>query len=708
MAAADALVDFRQSREDGEQRKPKSKDKGKRKEWEGKKFQPKGKPNNNKGKSIVTEKHPYRSNSGCFICNGPHRAKDCSKKEKLNAMSTAGVEQKNDDGDTQVRMNPLQVRLNALKSEATTELLFVPIEANSQRTSAMLDTGATHNFVAAHMVEKLGLKVGNCPNQLKAVNSEAQPVIGMAHAVSLRVGDWTGKVTFLVVPLDDFDIILGNAFFVLAKAVPMPFLGGLLIMDEEQPCFVKATKKDVGECSKKKGFISAMQLKDGLRRREVTYLAALREVKKRDAVEVPEKVAELLMEFRDVMPAELPKTLPPRRAVDHKIELMPGSIPPARAPYRMSPKELVELQNQLTELLEAGFVQPSKAPYGAPVLFQKKKDRALRMCIDYRALNKVTVKNKYPVPLIQDLFDRLCKAAYFSKLDLRSGYWQVRIAEGDEPKTTCVTRYGSFEFLVMPFGLTNAPATFCNLMNNVFHDYIDKFVVVYLDDIVVYSESFDDHLCHLRLVLSRLRENSLYVKEEKCDFARKDILFLGHRISLGKILMDDGKVKAIHDWPPPKTVSELRSFLGLANYYRKFIAAYAKKAAPLTDLLKKETKWCWSDQCKAAFEKLKLAVASEPVLHLPNFELPFEVHTDASDRVIGGVLVQEGHPVAYESRKLKEAEHRYSAHEKEMLAVIHCLLVWRVYLLGAQFVARTDNASNTYFHSQKKLSPKQA
>jgi hypothetical protein len=253
----------------------------------------------------------------------------------------------------------------------------------------------------------------------------------------------------------------------------------------------------------------------------------------------------------------------------------------------------------------------------------------------------------------------------------------VCIAEGDEPKTTCITRYGSFESMVMLFGLTNAPTTFCNLMNDVFREYIDEFVVVYLDVIVVCCEYFDDHLYHLRLVLSRLRENSLFVKNEKCDFALKDILFLGHKISSEKIL---------------------------ANYYRKFIATYAKKANPLIDLLKKEGSWCWSDQCKVAFKKLKLAVASELILHLPNFELPFEVHTDASDKSIGGVLVQAGHHVAYESRKLKEAEQRYSAHEKEMLAVIHCLLVWRVHLMGAKFVVHTDNASNTFSFSGEVVS----
>ena len=193
------------------------------------------------------------------------------------------------------------------------------------------------------------------------------------------------------------------------------------------------------------------------------------------------------------------------------------------------------------------------------------------MCMNYRALNKVTVKNKYPFPLIQDLFDRLCRAIYFTKLDLRSGYWQVKITKRDEPKTTCVTQYGSYEFLVMPFGLTNAPATFCNLMNDVFYEFVDHFVVVYLDGILIYSESLEDHLEHLRKVLSKLREHQLYVKKEKCEFTQQEILFLGHKVSKGLVMMNERKVQAILDWPPPSKVAELWSFLGLANYYRKFI-----------------------------------------------------------------------------------------------------------------------------------------
>ena len=376
-------------------------------------------------------------------------------------------------------------------------------------------------------------------------------------------------------------------------------------------------------------------------------------------------------------------------------------------PYRMAPPELEELRRQLKELLDAGFIQPSKAPYGAPVLFQKKHDGSLRMCIDYRALNKVTVKNKYPIPLIADLFDQLGRARYFTKLDLRSGYYQVRIAEGDEPKTTCVTRYGSYEFLVMPFGLTNAPATFCTLMNKIFHPYLDKFVVVYLDDIVIYSNTLKEHVEHLRKVFKILRQNELYVKKEKCSFAKEEVSFLGHRIRDGKLMMDNSKVKAIQEWDPPTKVPQLRSFLGLVNYYRRFIKGYSARAAPLTDLLKKNKAWEWDGRCQQAFEDLKKAVTEEPVLVLPDHTKVFEVHTDASDFAIGGVLMQERHPIAFESRKLNDAERRYTVQEKEMTAIVHCLRTWRHYLLGSHFIVKTDNVATSYFQTQKKLSPKQ-
>ncbi|XP_052117959.1 uncharacterized protein LOC127747717 [Arachis duranensis] len=317
-------------------------------------------------------------------------------------------------------------------------------------------------------------------------------------------------------------------------------------MEKGSPCMVSTVSKVGGP-----PILSAMQLKKGFKKGEITYLALLQDESTSEREDVPPKIKEVLEENKDMMPPELPKQLPPRRKVDHKIELESGAKPPASTPYWMAPLELEELKKQLKDLLDAGFIHPSKAPYGVPVLFQKKHDGSLRLCIDYRALNKVTIKNKYPIPLIADLFDQLGRAKWFSKLDLRSGYHQVRIADGDEPKTTCVTRYGSYEWLVMPFGLTNAPATFCTLMNEIFRPYLDRFVVVYLDDIVVYSNTLEEHVEHLRTVFKILRENNLYVKKEKCSFARDEVHFLGHIIKDGTLCMDQGKVKAIKEWEPP-------------------------------------------------------------------------------------------------------------------------------------------------------------
>ncbi|KAL9263492.1 Transposon Ty3-G Gag-Pol polyprotein-like protein [Drosera capensis] len=297
-------------------------------------------------------------------------------------------------------------------------------------------------------------------------------------------------------------------------------------------------------------------------------------------------IEKVLKEFFYVIPKELPKKLPPIREVDHKIELEPGTRPPAKASYRTAPTELEELRKQLKELLDASFIQPSNTPYGAPVLFQRNKDGSVKLCIDYRALNKITVKNKYLIPLIVDLFDQLGLARYFIKLNLRSGYYQVRIVEGDETKTTCVTSYASFEFLVRPFGLTNAPSIFCILMNNIFHSYLDKFVIVYLDDIVVYTAILEEHVQYLQIVFKILTSNQLYVKKEKCSFALQEFDFLGHRIKDGKLLMEDGKVRAIQEWKPPTKIPELCSFLGLANYYLRFIKGYSVIVSPLTNLLK--------------------------------------------------------------------------------------------------------------------------
>jgi hypothetical protein len=304
-------------------------------------------------------------------------------------------------------------------------------------------------------------------------------------------------------------------------------------------------------------------------------------------------------EYLDVFPVEL-LGMPPDRDIEFVIDLVPGTSPIAKGPYRMAASELAELKKQLEELQQSGFIRPNSSPWGAPVLFVKKKDRSMRMCVDYHALNEVTIKNKYPLPRIDDLFDQLKGAKYFSKIDLRSGYHQLKIKESDIPKTAFVTRYGQYEFTVMSFGPTNAPAYFMNLMNKVFMEELDKFVIVFIDDILIYSKSVKEHEQHLRVVLEKLRAHKLYAKFSKCEFWLEEVAFLGHILTAEGVAVDPEKVEAISDWQQPTNVSEIRSFLGLARYYRRFIEGFSKIARPMTELLKKEKKFTWTESLTEA------------------------------------------------------------------------------------------------------------
>nr|AAT77831.1 putative pol polyprotein [Oryza sativa Japonica Group] len=350
----------------------------------------------------------------------------------------------------------------------------------------------------------------------------------------------------------------------------------------------------------------------------------------------------IVREFGDVFPEELPG-MPPKREIEFRIDLALGTTPLYKRPYRMAANELAKVKKQLEELKEKGYIRPSTSPWGAPVIFVEKKDKTKRMCVDYRALNEVTIKNKYPLPRIDDLFDQLKGATVFSKIDLRSRYHQLRIREEDIPKTAFTTRYGLYDFTVMSFGLTNARAFFMNLMNKVFMEYLDKFVVVFIDDILVYSQSEDDHQHHLRLVLGKLREHQLYAKLSKCEFWLSEVKFLGHVISAKGVAVDPEIVTAVTDWKQPKTVTQIRSFLGLAGYYQRFIENFSKIARPMTQLLKKEEKFVWSPQCEKAFQTLKERLVSSPVLILPDTHKDFMVYCDASRQGLGCVLMQEGH-----------------------------------------------------------------
>ena len=285
-----------------------------------------------------------------------------------------------------------------------------------------------------------------------------------------------------------------------------------------------------------------------------------------------------------------------------------------------------------------GFIRPSITPWGAPILFKRKKDGTLILCVDYRGLNRATIKNRYEIPRMDDLLDRIQGATVFSKIDLRSGYHQIRIRESDIFKTAFRTRYGHYEFTVMPFGLTNAPATFNCLMNGVYREYLENFVLVFFDDILIYSRTLEEHEEHLRVVLQLLRENNLYGKRSKCEFYKDRVEYLGHMISNNGIEVTNEKVEAVLSWPNPRTPKQIKSFLGMTGFYRKFINMYSHIAEPLTRLLKKEIPFVWSDKCQEAFDKLKESICTAPVLKSPEFGKPFLVTCDASSKAIVGVL----------------------------------------------------------------------
>ncbi|GJS77174.1 putative reverse transcriptase domain-containing protein [Tanacetum coccineum] len=382
----------------------------------------------------------------------------------------------------------------------------------------------------------------------------------------------------------------------------------------------------------------------------------------------------VVREFQEVFPKDLPG-LPPIRQVEFQIDLIPGAAHVAQTPYRFAPSEMQELSNQLQELADQGFIRPSTSPWGAPVLFVKKKDGSFRMCIDYRELNKHTVKNRYPLPRTDDLFDQLQGSSVYSKIDLRSGYHQLRVRDEDIPKTAFRTRYRHYEFQVMPFGLTNAPAVFMDLMNRVCKPYLDKFVIVFIDDILIYSCNKEEHANHLRIILELLKKEKLYAKFSKYDFWIHIVQFLGHLIDSQGLHVDPAKIEAIRIWASPTTPTEIRQFLGLAGYYRRFVKGFSKIAKSLTELTQKNKKYIWGEDQESAFQLLKQKLCEAPILALPKGNDDFVVYCDASHQGLGSVLMQREKVIAYASRQLKPHEENYTTHDLELGAVVFAIKI---------------------------------
>ncbi|KAA0063859.1 gag protease polyprotein [Cucumis melo var. makuwa] len=521
----------------------------------------------------------------------------------------------------------------------------------------LFDSGSSHSFISSAFVLHARLEVEPLHHVLSVSTPSGECMLSKekVKACQIEIAGHVIEVTLLVLDMLDFDVILGMDWLAANHA-------SIDCSRKEvtfNPPSMASFKFKGGGSKSLPQVISAIRASKLLSQGTWGILASVVDTREADVSLSSEPV---VRDYPDVFPEELPG-LPPHREVEFAIELEPGTVPISRAPYRMAPAELKELKVQLQELLDKGFIRPSVSPWGAPILFIKKKDGSMRLCIDYRELNKVTVKNRYPLPRIDHLFDQLQGATVFSKIDLRSGYHQLRIKDGDVPKTAFRSRYGHYEFIVMSFDLTNAPAVFMDLMNRVFREFLDTFVIVFIDDILIYSKTEAEHEEHLRMVLQTLRDNKLYAKFSKSEFWLKQVSFLGHVVSKAGVSVDPAKIEAVTGWTRPSTVSEVRSFLGLAGYYRRFVENFSRIATPLTQLTRKGAPFVWSKACEDSFQNLKQKLVTAPVLTVPDGSGSFVIYSDASKKGLGCVLMQQGKVVAYASRQMKSHEQNYPTHD---------------------------------------------
>ncbi|KAK4382892.1 Transposon Tf2-12 polyprotein [Sesamum angolense] len=570
-------------------------------------------------------------------------------------------------GQTQARIyNMTREEAPASNDVISGTILLFDVEAY-----VLIDPGSTHSYISSELASKILGK--NSPlgyNLMVYLPVGGGVVVNSVRKGSIvRIGDVNLPVDLVVMDLKEFDVILGMDWLEQHRAVVYCYKKEVMIESSGKPIVVFVGDRQVVPVC----VISAIEARRLMLEGCEAYLAHVIDAEKVSPTleEIP-----VVRDFPEVFPDDLPG-LPPHREVNFTVETLPGVAPISIAPYRMAPVELQELKKQLEELLEKGFVRPSTSPWGAPVLFVKKKD------------------------------DQLKGATIFSKIDLRSGYWQLRIAEKDILKTAFRTRSGHYEFLVMPFGLTNAPAAFMALMNRTFQEYLDQFVIVFIDDILVYSKNREEHEQHLRIVLQILKEKELYAELSKCEFWVNQVVFLGHVISGDGVMPDPSKVKAIMEWRVPKNATEVRSFLGLAGYYRRFVEGFSIIAGPLTKLLRKGVTFQWTEQCQQSFDELKKRLTSTPILVLPSGSGGYVVYTDASKQGLGCVLMQNGKVIAYASRQLRTRELNYPTHDLELAAIVHALKIWRHYLYEEKFQILTDHKSLKYILTQKELNLRQ-
>ncbi|SOV09705.1 uncharacterized protein UDID_19292 [Ustilago sp. UG-2017a] len=600
---------------------------------------------------------------------------------------------------------------------------LTPVDSQPSVHNVMIDSGATTNFIDSRFVTLHSPPLTSKPltETLLLADGKTQVIISKEVQLSCLVAElFPSDITFQVTDLGLCPIILGLPW--LKGANPSidwksgnitmrspPLTPSLMAPSQPSPTLPSASLDiDV---------IDAMAFDQSLRPDCLTsgtlysslgqsqHLLATTTTSSDTTMALaynaglPDIIPQEYHQYLDVFSRVKADKLPPHRTYDHQIPLEEGKSPPFGPIYSLSEHELKTLREYLEENLAKGFISPSDSPAVSPILFVKKKDGSLHLCVDYRGLNQITIRNRYPLPLIDELLDRLREAWFFTRIDLRGAYNLLHIAKGDEWKTAFRTQYGLFQYNVMPFGLTNAPASFQHLMNDTFKDMLDRSLIIYLDDLLIYSSTLKQHQEHVSAVLARLHQAGLYAKAEKCQFSTSQTEFLGFVVSDQGVSMDPNKTEVITNWPVPKSVHDVQVFLGFCNFYRKFIPQYSRTAYPLTQLLRKEaqsTPFAWNRAAQHAFEQLRSSFSTDTILHHFDPARPIIVETDASDFAVAA--------------KLNPAQLNYPIFDKEMFAIVAAFKHWRQYLEGAKFQVQvlTDHRSLEYFTTTKQLNRRQA
>ncbi|XP_042980015.1 uncharacterized protein LOC122310203 [Carya illinoinensis] len=556
----------------------------------------------------------------CFKCGDKWSKEHSCKSGKVYVMieeeeheESSSHESEPEEVEPSEEEGDAELSLNAMSGVQKPTSMRVMAWIGKFEITLLVDSGSTHNFINANIVTKVGLKPSTIePFEVKVANGDKLRCEGLVREVKMNVQGVRIVADLHVLSLVGLDVVLGNAWLKgVGKVVhdydkmTMEFRLGA-----KKRLWRATTSKDVKSCEAItfeklcKGGASCFAVILATQEAPLEVGKGEDKGKGEDLTLLPVEVQEVLRDHWKVL--EVPKALPPSRPFDHRLILVDESKPVNVPPYRYAHFQKEEIERQVEEMLKGGLIRPSNSPFSSPVLLVRKKDGTWRFCTDYRALNEATVKDRFPIPTVDEMLDELHGARVFSKLDLRAGYHQIRMRDEDVHKTAFRTHSGHFEYLVMPFGLCNAPSTFQAAMNTIFKSLLRRCVLVFFDDILVYSKTIEEHKNHLRVVMGILEEHHFFIKAFKCAFMEKELEYLGHFISGEGVKVDQRKIEAMVDWPLPHDISALRGFLGLTGYYRRFVKNYGLIAKPLTSLLKKDN-FSWTQEAREAFEELKRA-----------------------------------------------------------------------------------------------------